>query len=90
MIVEKRNRFSRNNVIHLWRWVIEDLKMLCAKRFYGKFCAGSIDHISIRKLQCILLKIALLLGVELHINVTFENIIEPNAEESKYKVLLQP
>lgn len=55
-IVEKRDRFSRNNVLHLWPYTIIDLKNLGAKLFYGKFCAGSIDHISIRKLQCILLK----------------------------------
>jgi hypothetical protein len=45
-IVEKRDRFSRNNVLHLWPYTIVDLKNLGAKMFYGKFCAGSIDHIS--------------------------------------------
>lgn len=39
-------RFSRNNVLHLWPYTIVDLKNLGAKFFYGKFCAGSIDHIS--------------------------------------------
>ncbi len=38
----------RNNVLHLWPYNIHDLKALGAKKFYGKFCAGSIDHISIR------------------------------------------
>jgi NADPH-dependent 2,4-dienoyl-CoA reductase/sulfur reductase-like enzyme len=46
VVVEKRDRFSRNNVLHLWPYVIHDLKALGAKKFYGKFCAGSIDHIS--------------------------------------------
>jgi hypothetical protein len=32
----------------------------------------------IRKLQCILLKIALLVGVEVHFNVSYEDLIEPN------------
>ena len=41
-----RWRFSRNNVLHLWPFTIVDLKNLGAKLFYGKFCAGSIDHIS--------------------------------------------
>jgi hypothetical protein len=45
-VVEKRDRFSRNNVVHLWPFTITDLKSLGAKLFYGKFCAGSIDHIS--------------------------------------------
>ena len=46
VVVEKRDRFSRNNVLHLWPFVITDLKQLGAKKFYGKFCAGAIDHIS--------------------------------------------
>lgn len=78
VVVEKRDRISRNNVLHLWPFVITDLRNLGAKKFYGKFCAGSIDHISIRQLQCILLKVALLLGVEVHEGVSFENTIEPS------------
>lgn len=46
VVVEKRDTFSRNNVLHLWPFTIHDLRGLGAKKFYGKFCAGSIDHIS--------------------------------------------
>ena len=46
VIVEKRDRYSRNNVLHLWPYLIHDLKALGAKKFFGKFCASSIDHIS--------------------------------------------
>ena len=46
VVVEKRRTFSRNNVLHLWPFTIEDLRQLGAKKFYGKFCAGAIDHIS--------------------------------------------
>ena len=46
VIVEKRDRFSRNNVLHLWPYLIHDLKALGAKKFFGKFCASSIDHVS--------------------------------------------
>lgn len=81
VLVEKRDRFSRNNVLHLWPFVITDLKALGAKKFYGKFCAGSIDHISIRQIQCILLKVALLLGVEVHEGVGFEGLREPTEHE---------
>ncbi|XP_053694441.1 F-actin-monooxygenase Mical isoform X2 [Sabethes cyaneus] len=77
VVVEKRDRITRNNVLHLWPFLITDLKALGAKKFYGKFCAGSIDHISIRQLQCILLKVALLLGVEIHEGVSFIREIEP-------------
>jgi len=45
-VLEKRTTFSRNNVLHLWPFIITDLRNLGAKRFYPKFCAGAIDHIS--------------------------------------------
>ncbi|CAK9803584.1 [F-actin]-monooxygenase Mical [Anthophora plagiata] len=85
VVVEKRDRMSRNNVLHLWPFVIHDLRGLGAKKFFGKFCAGSIDHISIRQLQCILLKVALILGVEFHESVSFDSLIPPpeNQEEGK-------
>ena len=44
-VIEKRPSFSRNNVLHLWPFTIEDLRQLGAKKFCGKFCAGAIDHI---------------------------------------------
>lgn len=44
-LVEKRTSFSRNNSLHLWPFLITDLRALGAKKFYGKFCAGAIDHI---------------------------------------------
>lgn len=46
VVIEQRDRFSRNNVLHLWEFVIHDLKALGAKIFYPKFCTGSIEHIS--------------------------------------------
>ncbi|KAK2182205.1 hypothetical protein NP493_363g01001 [Ridgeia piscesae] len=91
VIVEKRDRYSRNNVLHLWPYLIHDLKALGAKKFFGKFCASSIDHISIRTLQCILLKAALLVGVEIHPGVTFESILEPVAvEDTGWRVKVSP
>ncbi|KOX71883.1 Protein-methionine sulfoxide oxidase Mical [Melipona quadrifasciata] len=89
VVVEKRDRMSRNNVLHLWPFVIQDLRGLGAKKFFGKFCAGSIDHISIRQLQCILLKVALILGVEFHENVSFDSLIPPpeNQEEGSLKLM---
>ena len=81
VVLEKRDRFSRNNVLHLWPFLISDLKGLGAKKFFGKFCAGAIDHISIRTLQCILLKVALIVGVEVHTGVSFDGIREPDGVE---------
>uniref|UniRef100_A0A9J7WTV6 F-actin monooxygenase n=1 Tax=Cyprinus carpio carpio TaxID=630221 RepID=A0A9J7WTV6_CYPCA len=83
VVIEKRDTFSRNNVLHLWPYTIHDLRALGAKKFYGKFCAGAIDHISIRQLQLMLLKIALLLGVEFHVNVEFIKLVEPPEDQEK-------
>ncbi|XP_046845451.1 uncharacterized protein LOC124439271 isoform X2 [Xenia sp. Carnegie-2017] len=80
MIVEKRTSFSRNNVLHLWPFLIHDFRSLGAKRFYGKFCSGSLDHIGIRILQCLLMKAALILGVQIYTGVTFEKMIEPTSD----------
>uniref|UniRef100_A0A8D0RMT6 F-actin monooxygenase n=3 Tax=Sus scrofa TaxID=9823 RepID=A0A8D0RMT6_PIG len=86
VVVEKRDTFSRNNVLHLWPFTIHDLRGLGAKKFYGKFCAGSIDHISIRQLQLILFKVALLLGVEIHVNVEFVKVLEPPEDQENQKI----
>lgn len=45
-VVEKRTHFSRNNCLHLWPFVVSDLRNLGAKIFYSKFASGGIDHIS--------------------------------------------
>ncbi|NXI25659.1 MICA2 monooxygenase, partial [Sterrhoptilus dennistouni] len=85
VVVEKRDTFSRNNVLHLWPFTIHDLRGLGAKKFYGKFCAGSIDHISIRQLQLILFKVALILGVEVHVNLEFVKVLEPPEDQENQK-----
>ncbi|XP_023206214.1 protein-methionine sulfoxide oxidase mical3a-like isoform X3 [Xiphophorus maculatus] len=85
VVLEKRDSFSRNNVLHLWPFTIYDLRSLGAKKFYGKFCAGSIDHISIRQLQLVLLKVALLLGAEVHVNVEFKQLLEPPEDQHRNK-----
>ncbi|XP_019375112.1 PREDICTED: protein-methionine sulfoxide oxidase MICAL2 isoform X2 [Gavialis gangeticus] len=86
VVVEKRDTFSRNNVLHLWPYTIHDLRGLGAKKFYGKFCAGSIDHISIRQLQLILFKVALMLGVEIHVNLEFVKVLEPPEDQENQKI----
>ncbi|EDW42785.1 GM26194 [Drosophila sechellia] len=90
VVLEKRDRITRNNVLHLWPFVITDLRNLGAKKFYGKFCAGSIDHISIRQLQCMLLKVALLLGVEIHEGVSFEHAVEPSGDGGGWRAAVTP
>uniref|UniRef100_A0A673WSU5 F-actin monooxygenase n=1 Tax=Salmo trutta TaxID=8032 RepID=A0A673WSU5_SALTR len=86
VLLEKRDAFSRNNVLHLWPFTIQDLRGLGAKKFYGKFCAGAIDHISIRQLQLMLLKVALLLGIEIHVNTEFKGLIEPPEDQENERI----
>uniref|UniRef100_A0A7N8X4M2 F-actin monooxygenase n=1 Tax=Mastacembelus armatus TaxID=205130 RepID=A0A7N8X4M2_9TELE len=81
VVIEKRDSFSRHNVLHLWPFTIHDLRGLGAKKFYGKFCAGAIDHISIQQLQLILLKVALIVAVDFHINVEFVKLLEPPEDQ---------
>ncbi|XP_069094877.1 F-actin-monooxygenase MICAL1 [Pleurodeles waltl] len=80
IVVEKRKSFSRNNVLHLWPFSIHDLRALGAKKYHGRFCTGTLDHVSIRQLQLILLKTALLLGVEVFVGITFKDPVPPPAE----------
>ena len=43
----------------------------------------------IRTLQCILLKVALLMGVEIHAGVAFEGLVEPDTsgDESEWRAI---
>ncbi|MXQ92484.1 hypothetical protein E5288_WYG001052 [Bos mutus] len=70
VVIEKRDAFSRNNVLHLWPFTIHDLRGLGAKKFYGKFCAGAIDHISI----------------EIHVNVEFRGLVEPPEDQENERI----
>lgn len=67
--------------MHLWPASIRDLTNIGAKYFYPKFCVGGINHCAIRKLQGLLLKIALILGADVLVNVQFKG-IKPQAEKS--------
>ncbi|KAK2715315.1 F-actin-monooxygenase Mical-like isoform X3 [Artemia franciscana] len=92
VVIEKRNDFSRNNVLHIWPFVIKDLMHLGVKIFFGKFCVGSINHISIRQLQYVLLKVALCLGVEVHSGVSLEGLVPPDVDDpdAGWKACIQP
>lgn len=47
VVVEKRDFFFWNNVLYFWFFIIYDFCGLGVKKFYGKFCVGFIDYISI-------------------------------------------
>lgn len=68
VLLEKRTSFTRNNVLHLWHYTIKDLQNLGAKKFYGRFCSGSIHHISenlykLKEVVVLLLKVHTLVQV---------------------------
>jgi len=74
-VVERRMHFSRINQLHVWSWVGEDLMSLGARilepppRDFGS--NPDLLHVCISDVQKLLLKVALLLGVEVHFGVDF-------------------
>ena len=64
-VVEMRTDFTRANILKLWPFLVTDLRNLGAKLFFPQFCCGGLKHIGTKRLQEILLKDALLLGVNI-------------------------
>jgi len=81
VLIERRPKFTRNNVLKLWKFLVQDLKSLGAKKFFGKFSIGSINHVNIRTLQIILTKVCCMLGVIIYAPCAFMGITEPVLEE---------
>ena len=65
-VIEKRQTFSRHNVVKLWPSGVYYLKSVGVKYFFPSFCSGGMEHIGIRRLQSSLLKVALVLGITFH------------------------
>jgi len=83
VVLEKRENFSRENMLHLWPWVVQDLTSLGAKVLFSNFCKSSrYFHVSTRQLQVILLKVALLLGVTVYAATDFQSLVPPTLEEN--------
>ena len=49
-----------------------------------------MNHISIKRLQCILLKAALVLGVEICPGVEFREVVEPDTEADSWTLGVSP
>ena len=66
-VIEKRDIFSRVNILMLWQGTADDLVSYGAKSFYPKFTNRNMGnaplHLGTREIQLVLLKNALLLGV---------------------------
>eukprot|EP00095_Tigriopus_kingsejongensis_P000377 snap_masked-scaffold1811_size27320-processed-gene-0.0 protein:Tk00377 transcript:snap_masked-scaffold1811_size27320-processed-gene-0.0-mRNA-1 annotation:"hypothetical protein D910_10638" len=76
--IEKREDFTRNNILKLWKFIIPDLKALAVKKFVGQFCSGQINHIGIKTLQLYLSKIAMILGVAVFTPLSLDDLVEPH------------
>ena len=63
-VVEKREIFSRVNILTLWKQTADDLMSFGARAFYPRFSnMANFLHLGTREIQLVLLKNALLLGV---------------------------
>ena len=81
ILVEKRNEFTRNNILKLWKFLLNDFKSLGVKKFVGKFCSGQINHMGIQALQLFLAKVCMFLGVEVHSPYALVDLVEPTTEK---------
>lgn len=45
-VVEKRDEFTRSNVLHMWPFAIDDLRRFGARKLTGSLCVGEVEHIS--------------------------------------------
>ena len=90
VIVEAREDFTRNNVLKLWKFLIEDLKSLGMKSFFPQFCNGDINHISIKKLQLVLAKICMIIGIKIISPVKFVDVISPTVSSKGWTATFSP
>ena len=67
-VIEKRDQFSRVNILMLWQGTADDLVAYGAKAFYPRFSNRNMGssplHLGTREIQLVLLKNALLLGAK--------------------------
>ena len=72
IVVEKREDFTRNNVLKLWKFLLDDLKSIGIKNLYGQFATGEVNHIGIKTLQLVLSKVSLLIGIKIICPIVWE------------------
>eukprot|EP00439_Symbiodinium_sp_Y106_P078899 s2129_g17.t1 len=71
-VFDVRDGFYRMNILKLWDWAAADLLDLGAKHLLPNFLTY-IDHIGIRELQSLLLKLGLLAGVRYTWSASFKD-----------------
>lgn len=75
-VVERRASFSRHNIIKTWRETVVDLLGFGLQQFIPNFKAHGHCHLGIRQAQIVLLKAALLFGVDFHYNMRSVGIVK--------------
>lgn len=77
-VLERRERFTRLNILHLWDWVCNDLLSLGANG--ADLLGKSFFHIGTRDLQVLLARIALVLGMNIFTGLEASSLDPPTAE----------
>jgi len=78
-VLERRADFTRNNIVLLWSSSIADLLALGCKTFYPPIGVGDRSHLGLRRLQQVLLQVALLAGVTVQPGMRFEGLVPDEA-----------
>lgn len=89
-IVEKRDDFSRLNVIKTWPVTLDDLFQLGMSVYLPNFKTNGVSHCGTRDMQNTLFKTALLFGVEAFFNHQVIGIARPLSCDDCWSVVVLP
>lgn len=76
-VLELRDQFSRHNIIKTWRPTIYDLMSLGLGQFIPNFQPHGHPHLETRVIQLVLLKAALMLGVDVLYSTGVCGLVDP-------------
>ncbi|KAJ3167271.1 hypothetical protein HDU87_001699 [Geranomyces variabilis] len=79
-LIELRNQFSRHNIIKTWNATIADLTSLGLGLFVPAFQPHGHLHLETRKIQLVLLKTALMLGVTVQYDAGLCGLVDPASD----------
>jgi len=88
-IIERRPQFTRHNVLKLWPGVVDDLLSLGLKVFLPTFSTSGSEKICIRRVQLVLLKVALLVGCRVLETTAFEKILPPRFADAGWRIAVE-
>lgn len=71
VVLDQRKEWTRNNVLELWPFQVNDLIGLGIKNAWGGFGVGSPIMVAIRTLQLALARAAMVLGADIRTGITF-------------------